>query len=42
MFSVYPWPRIECPRDMMVDLPPGARVAQVFIPQPDTNVEWAR
>jgi len=41
-YTVHPWPRIDCPRDMTVDLDPGKRTVEVFIPQPDTNVDWTR
>lgn len=40
--TVHPWPRIECPKDMTIDLPPGQRTVEVFIPQPATNVDYLR
>jgi hypothetical protein len=38
--SLHPWPRIECPKDMTIDLSPGKRTIEVFIPQPATNVDY--
>ncbi|KAI9557484.1 hypothetical protein GHT06_017312 [Daphnia sinensis] len=38
--SVHPWPRIECPKDMTIDLPTGKRSTEVLIPQPATNVDY--
>ena len=37
---VHPWPRIECPKDMTIDLSPGKRTIEVNIPQPATNVDY--